>query len=213
MMTLHDFGRGPYPARVRIALAELGLLDSLRLVEVDLRKGAHKRPDFITKNISGTLPVLELEDGTFLAECTAITVYLDALVGDGRLSGTTPQERGVIQMMTRRAEIEFLDPISVYFHHATPGLGPEVEVYQNPDWGNHMRDKALRGARYFDDLLSGQDFVAGEGFSMADIALFGGFVFAGILRLEIPAEFEHLHAWHRRIDARPSVAAWRASLT
>ena len=209
MMTIHDFGRGPYPARVRIALAELNLQDKVRFVEVDLRTGAHKRPEFLEKNYSGTLPVLELADGTYLAECTAITEYLDHLGDRPCLTGLSARERGMIHMMTKRAEIELLDPISVYFHHATPGLGPNVELYQNAEWGERMRDKALRGARYFDELLSTRPYVAGETFSMADITVVAAFVFADIVKLTIPLRLGHLHTWHDRMLARPSVQGWR----
>ena len=116
--------------------------------------------------------------GLLVAECTAITQYLDALNGDPILTGTTPREKGVIQMMSKRAEIELLDAVSVYFHHATPGLGPDVEIYQNAEWGLHQRDKAVRGMRYFDRALQQQPFVAGNVFSMADITLVGGLIFA-----------------------------------
>ena len=209
MMKIHDFWRGPYPARVRIALAELGLQDKVQFVEVDLRTGAHKRPDFLEKNYSGTLPVLELADGTFIAECTAITEYLDHLEGKPRLTGLSARERGVIHMMNKRAEIEALDPISVYFHHATPGLGPHVELYQNPEWGERMRDKALRGAAYFNDVLSERPYVAGDAFSMADIALVAAFVFADIVQVTIPSDLSHLHTWHDRMSARASVQGWQ----
>ncbi|WP_290771698.1 glutathione S-transferase [Hoeflea sp.] len=208
-MTICDFNRGPYPARIRIAVVELGIQEKVRFVEVDLRTGAHKKPEFLEKNYSGTLPVLEIEDGTFLAECTAITEYLDHLDPSPQLTGATARERGMIHMMNKRAEIEFLDPISVYFHHATPGLGPDVEVYQNAEWGEHMRDKALRGARYFDKVLSTRPYVAGQSFSMADITVVAAFVFAAIVKLEIPTHLCHLHEWHERMLARPSVQAWR----
>ena len=209
MMTIHDFPRGPYPARVRIAVAELGLRHDVRFVEVDLRNGEHKTAAFREKNFSGTVPVLELEDGTFIAECTAITEYLDHLGPAPRLTGATARDRGLIHMMSRRAEIECLDAISVYFHHATSGLGPGVETYQNREWGLHMRDKALRGARYFDDLLKTRPYVAGDTFSMADITLVAAFVFAGIVGLDIPPELERLHAWHARMLDRPGVRGWR----
>jgi glutathione S-transferase len=68
---------------------------------------------------------------TLIAECTAITEYLDALDGVTILTGRTPRERSLIRVMNKRAELELLGAISVYFHHATPGPGPEVEVYQN----------------------------------------------------------------------------------
>jgi glutathione S-transferase len=204
-MRIFDWPTGPYPARVRIALAEKGLASCVRFESVDLWKGEHKTPAFRAKNYSGTLPVLELDDGTFIAECTAITEYLDALDGAPLLTGATPRERGVIHMMSKRAELELLDAVSVYFHHATPGLGPDVEIYQNAEWGLRQRDKALSGMRYFDGVLRLQEFVAGAAFSMADITVIGGLIFAGLVDLPVPADCTALLAWYARMQERPSV--------
>jgi glutathione S-transferase len=206
MMTIHDFPTGPYPTRVRIALAEKGLQSRVQFVMVDLYKGEHKEAAFLaSKNYSGTLPVLELADGTCIAECTAITEYLDALDGAPTLTGRTPREKGVIHMMSKRAELELLDAISVYFHHGTPGLGPSVETYQNPEWGFRQRDKALRGMHYFDTVLKQQPYVAGEAFSMADITVIGGLIFASIVKLPVPAECRALQAWYANMLERASV--------
>lgn len=210
MLKIYDWYNGPYPARVRIALAEKSLLSRTEFVSVNLWRGEHKKPEFLRLNYSGTLPVLELQDGTLIAECTAITQYLDALDGSPTLTGRTPVEKGLIQMMTKRAEIEFLDAVSVYFHHATPGLGPEVELYQNAEWGNRMRDKAVRGMRYFDEVLRRQPFVAGDSFSMADIAVLGGMIFSALVELPVPEECSALREWHARMQERPSVQQWRA---
>lgn len=206
-MTVYDFPVGPYPTRVRIAIAEKKLQMKIRFELVDLYKGEHKKPEFIDhKNYSGTLPVLELADGTLIAESTAITQYLDTLDGSPSLTGRTPLEQGMIHMMSKRAEIELLDAISVYFHHGTPGLGPLVELYQNPEWGFRQRDKALRGMHYFDKVLQQQPFIAGEKFSMADITVIGGLVFAAIVNLDIPPECRALFSWFERMKKRESVA-------
>lgn len=204
-MKIHDMAMGPYPARVRIALAEKNMQSRVQFVPVDLLKGEHKTPEFLAKNYSGTLPVLELDDGTFIGECTAITQYLDTLDGHPTLTGTTPLEQGLIHMMTKRAELEMLDAISIYFHHATPGLGPDVERYQNEEWGLYQRDKALRGMRYFDTILRNQPFVAGNAFSMADIAVIAGLIFAGLLDVAVPAECDALVTWYDKMQERPSV--------
>ncbi len=209
-MKIHDWFDGPYPARVRIALAEKGLLPNVEFLSVNLWTGEHKKPEFLAINYSGTLPVLELEDGTLIAECTAITQYLDRLSGNPTLTGETALEQGLIHMMTKRAEIEFLDAVSVYFHHATPGLGPQVELYQNVEWGIRMGEKAVRGMRYFDSLLKVQPFVAGQTFSMADIAVLGGMIFASLVKLAVPDDCVALRQWHARMQERPSVQTWRA---
>ncbi|QPF88313.1 glutathione S-transferase [Bradyrhizobium genosp. L] len=204
-MKIHDWPTGPYPARVRIALSEKNLQSEVAFVTVSLRKGEHKRPDFLAKNYSGTLPVLELDDGTFIAECTAITEYLDALDGTPVLTGRTPRDKGVIHMMNKRAELELLDAISTYFHHGTPGLGPDVEIYQNAEWGLRQRDKAVRGMRYFDGVLQDQPFIAGAAFSMADITVIAGLIFAALVKLPVPTECAALRDWYARMQARPSV--------
>ncbi len=209
-MKIYDWYDGPYPARVRIALAEKGLLSQVEFIPVNLWKGEHKKADFLAINYSGTLPVLELSDGTLIAECTAITQYLDRQDQHPLLTGMTPLEQGVIHMMTKRAEIEFLDAVSVYFHHATAGLGPEVELYQNPEWGAKMGEKALRGMHYFDRVLRSQPYVAGNTFSMADIAVTGGMIFAALVNLAIPEECEALKAWYLKIQQRPSYQQWQA---
>ena len=205
-MTIYDWYSGPYPARVRIALAEKKLGAYVQFVSVDLWKGEHKTSEFLKKNYSGTLPVLELSDGTRIAECTAITQFLDDLAGPPTLTGISPVEKGLIHMMTKRAEIELLDATSTYFHHGTPGLGPTVELYQNSEWGFRQRDKALRGMHYFDSVLQNQPFVAGDAFSMADITVIGGLIFAELVKLEIPAVCTSLKSWYKAMQDRPSVA-------
>jgi glutathione S-transferase len=203
---IYDFPVGPYPARVRIALGEKNLQSQVSFVLVDLRKGQHKQAEFLNLNYSGTVPVLQLDDGTLIAECTAITEYLDSLDGDPILTGRTPREKGLIHMMNKRAEIELLDAISVYFHHATPGLGPEVEIYQNQEWGLRQRDKALKGMGYFDDILTRQPFIAGAAFSMADITVIAGMIFAELVKLPVPPEYQALAAWYETMKQRPSVS-------
>ena len=204
-MKIHDFPIGPYPKRVRIALAEKGLAAEVTFVKVDLRKGDHKRADFLAKNIAGSVPVLELDDGTLIAECVAITEYLDNLDGRPILTGANAREKGIVHMMTRQAEAQVLDAVSAYFHHATPGLGPDVERDQNQAWGLAQRDKALRGMAYFDEVLQTNRYLAGDVFSMADIALVAGLYFADLVKLPMPTACATLAAWNDRMKTRPSI--------
>jgi glutathione S-transferase len=150
--------------------------------------------------------VLELEDGTTIAECTAITEYLDNLDGNPILTGKGAKERALVHMMQRRAEAGLLDAVATYFHHATPGLGPHIETYQNREWGENSRERARAGMRYLDGVLTRQPYLAGERFSMADITAFAGLVFADVAKISIPAGLESLQAWRSRIAERPSIA-------
>jgi len=204
-MKIYDFKGFPNPARVRMAVAEKGLADRVEYVTVNVPEGEHKAAPFTAKNPAAAVPVLELDDGTCIAECTAITEYLDNVVGEPTLTGKSPRERAVIHMMQRRTEATLLDAVATYFHHATPGLGPHIETYQNREWGEKNRERALDGMRYLDRVLGKQSFVAGNVFSMADITAFAGLIFADVAKIAIPAELTKLHSWRANIAARPSV--------
>ncbi|MGB6399338.1 MAG: glutathione S-transferase [Bradyrhizobium sp.] len=204
-MRIYDFKGFPNPARVRIALEEKGLADQVEFVPVDVPGGEHKTPAFAAKNPGAAVPVLELEDGTCIAECTAITEYLDHLSGQPTLTGTTAKDRAVIHMMQRRAEAGLLDAVAGYFHHATPGLGPHIETYQNKEWGEKSKGRALDGMRYLDGVLAKQAYLAGDRFTMADITAFAGLIFADFAKIDVPADLSNLRSWRSCVAARPSV--------
>lgn len=205
-MKIYDFEGFPNPARIRIALAEKGLTDQIEFVTVDVPGGAHRSAEFLAKNPSGAVPVLELDDGTTIAECTAITEYIDHAFEGVSLTGTTAKERAMVHMMQRRAEQGVLDAIGAYFHHATAGLGPDLELNQNKEWGLRQKEHALEGMRYFNGVLADNAYVAGESYSMADITLYAGLGFADFAKVEIPASCTHLGEWRQRIGARASIS-------
>ncbi|MDN3384081.1 glutathione S-transferase [Pseudoalteromonas sp. APC 3358] len=206
-MKIYDVENFPNPLRVRIALAEKNATSNVEFVAVDLLNGEHRTEAFLAKNPLAGVPVLELDDGTFISESTAITEYIDTAFEGPSLMGETAKERAVINMMQKRAESMVLDAVATYFHHATDGLGPELETYQNVAWGEKQGEKARQGFSYFNDVLAQSAFVAGEQFSIADITLYAGLVFAGFAQIAIPNELTHLVAWQEKVAKRPSVAA------
>lgn len=205
-MKIYDFEGFPNPARVRIALRELGLFDEVEFVPINVPEGEHQTSEFKKMNPSAAVPVLELECGTTISECTAITEYLDQLGGEPKLTGKTPKDRAVITMMQRRSEAGLLDAVGSYFHHATEGLGPDIEGYQNKAWGENQRERAVLTMHYLDDVLSEQTFIAGDQFSVADITAFAGLGFAEYVGMDIPAKCANLHRWKEEVSKRPSIA-------
>jgi glutathione S-transferase len=205
IMKIYDVDNFPNPLRVRIALAEKNALDQATFIPVDLMNGEHRSTAFLAKNPNAGVPVLELEDGTFISECSAIIEYIDHQYSGPSLTGTSAKERAVINMMQRRAESMVLDAVSTYFHHATDGLGPTLETYQNKEWGQKQKDKAMFGLSYFDTILGENDFIAGNTFSVADITLHAGLVFAGFAQIDIPEKLTNLKAWQARLATRPSI--------
>jgi glutathione S-transferase len=192
-------------------LAEKHLASQVEFIKVDLPAAEHKQAVFLAINPTGTVPVLQLDDGTYISECTAITEYLDNLDGNPVLTGKSPKEKALVHMMQKRAESELIDAVGNYFHHATPGLGPALQAYKSPDWegrrewGERSRDKAVAGMRYFDKVLAAQPYVAGEFFSMADITVWAGLVFAGFANIPVPEDCTALLNWRQRVDERSSV--------
>lgn len=204
-MKVYEYKAFPNPWRVRIAIAEKGLTDQVEFVQVDLPQGEHKQSAFLAKNPAGSVPLLELDDGTCIAECTAITEYFDRLTGEPTLTGSSAKERAVIHMMQRRVEANLLDAIANYFHHATPGLG--FEAYQIQAWGEKQKEQAIATLNDLDQLLATQPYIAGDRFTVADITALAGLAFGNFCQMTIPETATHLQAWHDRMQQRPSFSA------
>lgn len=204
IMKIYETDGFPNPARIRIALAEKGATDEVEFIPVDVMGGEHRTAAFKAKNPDATVPYAELDCGTCIAQCTAITEYIDGAFDGPSLIGNTPKQRAKTQMMNLRAESGLLDAVGAYFHHATPGLGPELETYQNAEWGMKKKDTALNTMRYLDGVLENTDYIAGDQFSMADITAFAGLAFADFAKVDIPSELSNLLSWRERVAARPS---------
>lgn len=205
-MKIYDTEGFPNPARVRIALAEKGVTDKVEFIPVDVMDGEHRTDAFKAKNPDATVPCLELEDGTHISQCNAITEYIDAAFDGPSLTGESASERARISMMNLRAESGLMNAVGTYFHHATPGLGPHLETDQCAEWGNRQREVAGKTMAYLDGVLADYDYLAGDKFSVADITAFAGLAFADFAKVDIPESLTHLNAWRAKVAARPSIA-------
>ena len=103
-MKIYDIEGFPNPARVRIALAEKGATDNVVFIPVDVMAGEHRTEAYKAKNPDATVPYMELDDGTCISQCTAITEYIDGTFDGPQLIGDTPKRRAQVQMMNLRAE-------------------------------------------------------------------------------------------------------------
>lgn len=206
-MRIYDVEGFPNPTRVRIALAEKGVTNQVEFVPVDVMAGEHRSQEFKAKNPDAAVPCLELDDGTHIAQCNAIIEYIDGHFEGDTLAGNTPKERAKISMMNLRAESGLLNAVGTYFHHATSGLGPDLETYQCAEWGYKQKEVALKTMGYLDEVLANDAYIAGDKFSMADITAFAGLAFADLANVEIPKSLNNLHAWREKIATRPSIAA------
>lgn len=204
-MKVYEFKGFPNPLRVRIALEEKGLSNDVDFIQVNVPEGEHRQPAFLEKNPDGLVPALETKCGNMLSECSAIIEYLDHLTGDRELTGKTPAERGLIHMMQRKVENGLMDAVGAYYHFATEGLGPDIETYQNVDWGLRRRQSAIDTMRWIDELLGENNYIVADRFTIVDITAYAGLIFAGFAKIEVPEECRNLKAWRARMDERQSV--------
>jgi glutathione S-transferase len=203
-MRLYNSNLAPSPRRVRIFLAEKGV--SIPCVEVDLAKLDHKSPEFSALNPFETIPILELDDGTRIAETIAICRYIEALTPEPNLFGATALEQARIEMWQRQFEWRLLFPIAQVVRHSHPKMA-EMENPQVPDWAAVNRPRALHAMAIVDEALSGRPFIAGDRFSVADITGLVALDFAKSARIAIPPDLVHLNRWHETLKMRPSAAA------
>jgi len=186
-------------------LAEKGVHDITR-VEIDLNAGHHKEPAFLARNPLARVPVLELDDGRFLAESRAICTYLEALYPEPNLMGRDGEERAFIEMADRQVEFSVFAIGANYIRHTHPGLAA-LEQPQFPDFGKSQGEKMLHGMRWLDGRLAAQPFIAGERFTIADITAFCAVEFLRLVKFKpTDAGLAHLAGWRDRIAERPSAA-------
>ena len=193
----------PNPRRVRIFAAEKGI--DLSSKEVSIPKREQKAPEYVAKNPRGQTPILELDDGTVIAESVAIMRYLEAEQPDPPLFGTTAREIAEIEMWNRRVEMILMPAIAAVWVHTHPFTA--ALPGRNVEWGESNRPRVTEGMRFFDGSLEGREYLAGSVFSAADILLLTTVDFAKFIGLEMPSECANLLRWHERVSARPSASA------
>ena len=110
-MKLHTAARAPNPRRVDMFIAEKGIEGITREL-VDLNAGEHRSDAFTARNPMSRVPVLELDDGRFLAESRAICSYLESLHPEPNLMGTSAEERAFIEMADRQVEFHLVGTIA-----------------------------------------------------------------------------------------------------
>ena len=183
-MRLYNSNLAPNPRRVRVVLAEKGV--SIPRVEVDLGKLEHKTPEFAGLNPFQTIPFLELDDGTRIAESIAICRYIEALWPEPNLFGLTPLEQAMIEMWQRQLELRLLMPIAQVVRHTHPRMA-EMESPQVPDWAAANRPRALHAMTIVNETLSDRPFIAGDRFTVADVTGLVALDFAKPARIFNPA--------------------------
>ncbi len=194
-------------------IALLELKQDFNAVKVDL--ATHKTEDgrdFYTISPTGAVPLLELADGTRLAEGVVIAQYIVDNFGDGK---TLTPKRGTIEHYRLLEALNFL---GTDLHKGTAVLwfakyGGDAGKYQDYN-GAGLKKKF----QLVDDRLAKQDYFVGNEFTIADTYLFAicnwlkSDFFETIAGLDFDlSPYKNLAAWYKRVWARPTVQqAWKA---
>ena len=186
----------PNGFKATIALEELAL--PYRLHHVNIDKGEHRRPEFLSLNPHGRIPaIVDRETGIILFESAAILLYLAEKTG--RL---LPKEQ--------RARWEAIKWLQFHASSMGPILGQRVhfEIFADEkipaaiDRYRRLTDDAFA---VLDGQLAGNRWLAGEDYSVADIATFGWTHIAAICGFTF-TQHRNLTRWHEQVSARPAVA-------
>ncbi|NND65962.1 MAG: glutathione S-transferase family protein [Halioglobus sp.] len=196
-MKLYHFPPAPNPAKVLAYIREKGL-DEITLELVDFFQGEQNSPEHLARSPRGTVPVLELDDGTCLTESLPIIEYLEELYPEPPMIGSTPLERARTRARERYIELNVTNRLVRLVHAANSPIG----LPANPALAENER-KHLPGAlAYVDELVGAGPFVMGERPTIADCTLLAGFNFANIGQLDTHQGYTNLDRWFEMFALR-----------
>jgi glutathione S-transferase len=196
---------GPNPRAVRMFMAEKGLQGPL--VQVDLMKGENRQAPYTDKNTAGQMPCLELDDGTFVSEVTAICEYLEDTHPRPALIGTTPKEKAETRMWTRRIDLNIVEPMANGFRYAEGLPLFKNRIPTAPEAADGLKRIAQDRLLWLDKQIAGRQWVCGDRFTYADIHLFAFLDFGKQVGQPLNPEAKTIAAIYERARDRPTAKA------
>jgi glutathione S-transferase len=194
MYTLYSMQRSGNSYKVRLALAQLGI--PYRRVEIDILRGESRTPEFLAKNPSGQVPLLEVTPGRFIAESNAILWYV---AGGTPLAPEDRVDRAeALQWMF--FEQHSLEPNlgAAYFWLALVKGGRELQQHALEDW----MEEGYRSLAVMENHLKRERYFAAGHYTIADIALYAYTHLAHECDFDLTA-FPAVRAWVDRVAAQP----------
>ncbi|MBL1271460.1 MAG: glutathione S-transferase family protein [Oceanospirillales bacterium] len=205
-MKIFETKTAPNPRRVRMFMAEKGLLDKAEFIEIDLQKGENLTPEYVARNPMKKVPVLELDDGTCISETMAICRYFEESYPEApTLLGDTPLEKATIEQWVRWIEFYFFTPTGMCFQHTSGYFKDRMNPIK--EWGEDCGKSVNKFMAFLNDHLADREYICCDRFTAADINAFTTVAFARVVSIRILPEHTHLQAWYDRIKSRPSAQA------
>ena len=196
---------GPNPKVVRMFMAEKGI--TIPLHEVEIMAGENRQDAHLKRNPHGQMPALELDNGAFLSEVTAICEYLEDKNPKPALIGTTPEEKAETRMWTRRIDLNICEPLANGFRFSQGLPLFQSRIVTVPEAADGLKRIAQDRIKWLDGQMAGKDYVVGKRLTLADILLFCFLDFGNQVGQPINPEFKNITAWFNRMRERESAKA------
>lgn len=203
-MKLYNLDNSPYASRVRIQIRHKGLP-----VEICDAPLALRTPEFAAEFPLAKLPILELDDGTHIAESTVIMDYLEDSFPEPALRPAEPLAAAQNGMLIRCAD-----------NHIAPALFPVFTAFLAPVEDAGMTEKLdglARELNKLEALLASMPAREETGLQTGDIALSTVFYFieyfADRYDLEsLLAANQAVNSWWGWVQSVPAVGETIAEL-
>jgi len=196
---------GPNPHVVRMFIQELGIdIDS---VEVDLMAGENRQQDHLTRNPSGQMPTLELDNGDFISEITVICDYLDEQQGYTDLIGKTPEDRAETRMWTRRIDLQIVEPLTNGFRFSEGHDFFKDRLRLIPQAADDLKTLAQERITWLDEQIKDKEFICGDRFSLADIMFYCFLNFGTTVGQPLNEDNKNVVNLYNKIHSRQSASA------
>ncbi len=163
-----------------------------QLIDVDLRAGAHKQPEFLAMNAFGQVPVLD-DNGVVLADSNAALVYLARAYGNDQWLPSDPASAAAVQRWLSVAAGQIA---------AGPASARLVTVFGAPYNAEELIARSHALLKVLEGELGQRRFLVGDGATIADIAAYAYIAHAPEGNVSL-TEYPHVRAWLARIEALP----------
>src|SRR5271167_1395500 len=195
-MKIYDFAGAPNPRRVRVFLAEKGI-NNIPFEQVNIATADNRKPEFLKINPMGGIPVLELDDGTHIAESVAICRYFEDVKPEPRLMGVDAKDKAVVEMWNRRMEFEILSMTAGSFRNTSDFF--KGRIPQSPEYGEICKNAAVKRLEWLNGELANREFIAGNRYTIADITALVGIDFGRTTQIKIQPEQTNLQRWYNAV--------------
>jgi glutathione S-transferase len=196
---------GPNPQVVRTFAAEKGI--KLETETIDIMKGENRQAPYLQKNPAGGSPCLQLDNGMYLSEITAICEYLEDKFPAKPLIGSTPEEKAETRMWTRRVDLNICEPLANGFRYSEGRPMFQSRMTTLPEAAEGLKRIAQEKITWMDGLIAGKEFICGNRLTLADILLYSFLSFGTQVGQPLNENNKNIKAWYERMKARPSTKA------